>query len=148
MSGGAPLSPNTVDTVNVPDGKGTGAILPSDMRAMEDSLSGLFAQSGFTTSQTLTAVEHGTLLPFTASAALTLTIPPNSTVPLPIGVMYTVLLLAASTNTLQILGNGVSGVVVNSNSSSPGTPFLRGASSFAFLYQLAANVWYVGGDLS
>lgn len=148
MSGVAPVSPNTIDTVNIPDGKGPGAITPSDIRTLGDSLSGLFSQTAFTTSQTLTAIQHGTLLPFTASSALTLTIPPNSSIALPIGVMYSVLLLAASTSTLQILGNGVSGVVVNSNSASPNTPFLRGPSSFAFLYQLTANVWYVGGDLS
>lgn len=145
MSGVAPVSPNTVDTTLMQDGQAAGSITPSDVRTLEDSLAGLFAQTGFTTSQTLTAIEHGTLLPFTASSPLLLTIPTNASVALPIGVLYNVLLLAASASTLQV--SGAATVTVNSNSANPSAPFLRGASSFAFLYQMAANVWYVGGDL-
>ena len=145
MSGTAPVSPNTIDTTLIQDGQAPGSITANDIRVMEDSLSGMFPQTGFTTSQTLTAIQHGTVLPFTASSALTVTIPTNASVSMPVGVMFGVVLLAASTSTLQILG--ASGVTVNSASANPTTPYLRASSSFASLWQQAANVWYVWGDL-
>jgi len=96
------------------------------------------AQTG--TSYTLVFTDQGGMVTMSNSSANTLTVPPNSSVALPVG---TTVLVAS-------LGTGQTSIVAGAGVTINGTPGLkiRTRYSAATLIQLSADNWIVVGDLS
>jgi hypothetical protein len=96
------------------------------------------AQTG--TSYTLVSSDQGGMVTMNNSSANTLTLPPYSTVPLPVGTTV----LIASLGTGQTTVAAGAGVTVN------GTPGLkiRTQYSAATAVKLATDTWLIIGDLS
>jgi hypothetical protein len=92
------------------------------------------------TSYTLSTTDSGKLVEMSNGSAITLTVPVNSSVPIPIGTQINI----AQTNTGQVTVVGASGVVVNA---SPGLK-LRTQWSFATLIKRSTDTWLLVGDLS
>lgn len=74
MSGSAVISPTTVDTTLIQDGQPSGAITPSDIRQMNDSLAGVFATQ-VSGNYTFVSGAAGTLVEQTSGTAATWTVP-------------------------------------------------------------------------
>jgi hypothetical protein len=92
------------------------------------------------TSYTLSATDSGRLVELSNTSAITLTVPLNSSVSIPVGTQVNI----AQTNTGQVTVVGASGVVVNA---SPGLK-LRTQWSFATLIKRSTDTWLLVGDLS
>lgn len=97
------------------------------------------AQTG--TSYTLALTDAAKLVTLTNAAAITLTVPPNSSVAFPIGTQ--VLLYQGGAGTVTITPG--SGVTVNSNGSKLDT---NGQYSIAGLIKLATDEWAAFGNLT
>jgi hypothetical protein len=127
-----PLGPNT--TTGIPS-----AIDPATDRldARLDSQS-INAQTG--TSYTLALSDGDKLVTLDNSSAITLTVPPNSSVAFPVGDCVDI--AALGTGAVTVVGG--SGVTVN------GTPGLklRARYSGATLRKLGTDTWIIFGDLS
>ena len=96
------------------------------------------AQTG--TTYTLALSDVGQLIQYTNSSAITLTIPPNSSVAFPIGTEIEVLQNGAGEVTIT---EG-SGVTVNSKDSKTVT---NGQNITVFLKKTATDTWLLAGDL-
>jgi len=96
------------------------------------------AQTG--TTYTLVAADQGGMVTMNNSSANTLTLPPYSTVPLPVGTTV----LIASLGTGQTTVTAGAGVTVN------GTPGLKTRTQYsaATAVKLATDTWLIIGDLS
>lgn len=101
------------------------------------------AQSGST--YTLVLGDDGKLLTFSNATSSTVTIPPNSSVSLPVGAQITFARYSA-TGTVTIQG-GV-GVTVVSTGATASAPTLRVQYSTATAIQTSADNWLVVGDIS
>jgi hypothetical protein len=95
------------------------------------------------TSYTLALADNGKLITFNNSGATAVTIPLNSSVALPIGAA----IIMAQFDTGQVTVQGASGVVVESAGASSSAPKTRTLYSSIAAIQIAANNWYVTGDL-
>jgi len=96
------------------------------------------AQSG--TSYTLVLTDSGKSVELSNTSAITLTVPPSSSVAYATGTQITLL----QTNTGQVTVVGGSGVTVNAN---PGLK-LRGQWSAATLVYRGSNTWVLLGDVT
>jgi hypothetical protein len=95
------------------------------------------------TSYTLALADNGKFITFNNSGATAVTIPLNSSVALPIGAA----IIMAQFDTGQVTVQGASGVVVESAGASSSAPKTRTLYSSIAAIQIAANNWYVTGDL-
>ena len=104
---------------------------------------GLNAQTG--TTYTFAAADQNNVLVTLANAsAITVTIPPNSSVAYPVGTVLNV----AQTGAGQVTFAAGSGVTIVSNGATATAPKTRGQYSAATAIQTSANNWLVIGDLS
>jgi hypothetical protein len=104
---------------------------------------GLNAQTG--TTYTFAAADQNNVLVTLANAsAITLTIPPNSSVAYPVGTVLNV----AQTGAGQVTFAAGSGVTITSFGATTAAPKIRGQYSGASAIQIAANAWLVIGDIS
>lgn len=97
------------------------------------------AQTGTTYTFALTDANN-TLVTASNTSAITVTVPPNSSVAYPVGAI----LQLAQINTGQVTIAAGSGVTINYT---PGLK-LRAQWSVASLVQTAANTWLLSGDLT
>jgi hypothetical protein len=96
------------------------------------------AQSG--TSYTLASSDDGLIIELANSATITLTIPPNSSIPFAIGTQIQLL----QTGVGQVVVNPGSGVTINAN---PGLK-TRSQWSFATLVKRSTDTWVLVGDIT
>jgi hypothetical protein len=106
--------------------------------AYQNALAPLTFNTQTGTSYTLALTDNGKQVEVSNTSAITLTVPPNSSVAFPVGCQIAVL----QTNTGQITVAAGVGVTVNGN---PGLK-LRAQWSYATLIQRAANTWVLVGD--
>lgn len=106
--------------------------------AYQNALAPLSFNSQTGTSYTLALTDAGRQVELSNTAAITVTVPTNASVALPIGAQIALL----QTNTGQVTVAGAGGVTVNGN---PGLK-LRAQWSYATLIQRAANTWVLVGD--
>lgn len=95
-----------------------------------------------TANYTLTLSDSEKIVDFNSSSNLTLTIPPNSSVPLPVG------------TTIRITRSGAGEVIVSPGASGISLRYpinylnrLRERYSVASIVQISTDVWYLYGDL-
>jgi hypothetical protein len=100
------------------------------------------AQTG--TSYTTVLGDNGDLVTLANASAITLTIPPNSSVAYPVGAQLNVAQFGAG----QVTITGGAGVTVVSTGASASAPKLRVQYSTATAIQTAADTWLVMGDIS
>ena len=93
-----------------------------------------------TTNYTLAASDEGKLISFAGGAAITLTLPDNTSVPIPIGARFDVYQLGTSTKLTIAAGAGTSAVATGT--------YLRMAGSAASCIKTGVNLWLVTGDLA
>ena len=104
---------------------------------------GINAQTG--TTYTFAAADQNNVLVTLANAsAITLTIPPNSSVAYPVGTVLNV----AQTGAGQVTFAAGSGVTITSFGATAAAPKLRVQYSGAGAIQTAANTWLVIGDIA
>jgi hypothetical protein len=96
------------------------------------------AQTG--TSYTPVLADNAKIIELSNTSAITLTVPPNSSVAYPIGSQIQLL----QTNTGQVTVVGGSGVTINAN---PGLK-VRGRWSAATLIKRATDTWVLVGDIT
>lgn len=132
MSGTTVISPFTTDTTLIQDGQAAGSITPSDIRQMNDSLSGL-PTSQQAASYTFAAGDRGTCVEYTGSSAGTFTIPPNSSVAFPVGVLIGFRMVGTG----QLTISGGAGVTLLAPSTLP----TMVQYSTGYIHQRAANTW-------
>lgn len=94
------------------------------------------------TAYTLGTADAQTLISFSSSSAIAVTIPKNSSVPLPVGTQVSVLQTSG-----QITIAGASGVTVVSTGATASSPKTRVAYSIATFVQMSADNWLVTGDV-
>lgn len=99
------------------------------------------AQSG--TSYTLALTDNGKLVTLANSSPVSVTIPTNGSVALPVGAV--IMLSSYGTGAVTISGAG--GVTVVSNGATTASPIIRTTYSSAAAIQTSANNWLVVGDI-
>jgi hypothetical protein len=75
MSSSSVIPPNTSDTTFLADSVAVATIVPADIRQVNDSLASLPFSSQSGTTYTFAAADFGTVVRFTSSSAVTVTIP-------------------------------------------------------------------------
>jgi len=85
------------------------------------------------------------LITYSSTSATTITIPPESSVAFPIGSIINVIKIGASGTTTITQG---AGVTISSTGATATAPALRAAFSAASCIKVAANTWYVVGDIA
>jgi len=103
---------------------------------------GINAQTG-TTYTFVAADQNNVLVTLANASAITLTIPPNSSVSFPVGTILNV----AQTGAGQATWAGGSGVTIVSGGGTSASPKLRQQYSSAGAIQTSANTWLVIGDI-
>ena len=104
---------------------------------------GLNAQTG--TTYTFAAADQNNVLVTLANAsAITVTIPPNSSVAYPVGTVLNV----AQTGAGQVTFAAGSGVTIVSNGATAAAPKLRAQYSSATAIKISTDLWYVVGDIA
>lgn len=99
-----------------------------------------------TTSDTFVLADaDNKLITFSSTSATTITIPPASSVAFPVGSIINVIKIGASGTTTITQG---AGVTISSTGASATAPELRAAFSAASCIKVAANTWYVVGDIA
>lgn len=126
------ISPNAVDTTLIPDGLPPASIVPGTIRQMNDSLAGI-SISTQTGNYTFVGADRGTIVRYNSTSAGTFTIPPNSSVAFPVGVVIG--FRQVNTGGLTVVGGA--GVTVNSPSTL--TSLVQWATGY--VHQESANVW-------
>jgi hypothetical protein len=123
--------PTSDNTITLPDATGTVAL-------QEQAYQAINAQTG--TTYTTVLADGGKLVTLSNGSAITLTIPPNSSVAYPIGTKLDFIQIGAG----QVTVAGGSGVTVNS------TPTLkfRAQHSGASCIKIATDTWQLVGDLA
>lgn len=106
--GVTPVSPSFLDTNDYEDNQPPGSIQPPQLRQLIDSLSGISVTSQ-TTSYTYVAGDRFTIVRYNSASSGVFTIPNNSTVAFPVGVMLG--FRQVGTGALTIAGAG--GVILN-----------------------------------
>jgi len=126
-----PASATGARTVTLPDASGTVAL-------QEQAYQAINAQTG--TTYTTVLADGGKLVTLSNGSAITLTIPPNSSVVYPVGTKLDFIQIGAG----QVTVAGGSGVTVNS------TPTLkfRAQHSGASCIKIATDTWQLVGDLA
>ena len=109
--------------------------------ALEDSVS-VIATTLSTTAYTLVLADAGKLIEMNSGSALTVTVPPNSSVAFPVGTVIEVSRIGAGSVSL------VAGVGVTLRIPTGSTLALRAQYSTAGLRKRAENEWVVSGDLA
>lgn len=132
-------SPSTLDSSNVQDNKGNGAIQPVDMRAIVDSLAGI-ATTSQTTSYTLVLADRGTMIEMNSGSSLNLTIPLNSSVTFDVGTTVGICQMGAGQVTVVATG----GVTLRN----PSSLTTRAQYSTISVRKRATDEWVVSGDLT
>ena len=115
--------------------------LDDRVTALEDSAAVVTANTQ-TTAYTLALTDAGKLVELNSGSALTLTVPPNSSVAFPVGTVIEVGRLGTGSVTL------VAGVGVTLRVPAGSTLALRAQYSTAGLRKRAADEWVVSGDLA
>ena len=123
--------PTSDNTIQLPDASGTVAL-------QEQAYQAINAQTG--TTYTTVLADGGKLVTLSNGSAITLTIPPNSSVAYPIGSKLDFIQIGAG----QVTVAGGTGVTVNS------TPTLkfRAQHSGASCIKIATDTWQLVGDLA
>ena len=109
--------------------------------------SGLFQSINAQTGTTYTSVAtdgNNTLVTLANASAISVTIPLNSSVPMPVGTI----LNFAQTGAGQVTLSGASGVTVTSTGATASAPKTRVQYSAASAIQTSANNWLVIGDIA
>ena len=101
------------------------------------------AQSGTSYTFALTDANN-TFVTLANASAITVTIPPNSSVAYPVGTVLNV----AQTGTGQVTFAAGSGVTIVSNGATAAAPKLRVQYSAVNVIQTSANNWLVIGDIA
>ena len=126
-------------------------VLPNDPQAAMEAATKQYADTkaplrqevpalAITTNYTLAAADEGKLLGFAGGAAITLTLPDNTSVPIPIGARFDVYQYGTSTKLTIAAGAGTSAIATG--------PTLRMAGSAASCIKTNTNLWLVTGDLA
>ena len=125
------IDPTSDNTVSLPDATGTVAL-------QEQAYQAINAQTG--TTYTTVLADGGKLVTLSNASAITLTIPPNSSVAYPVGTKLDFIQIGAG----QVTVAGGTGVTVNS------TPTLkfRAQHSGASCVKIATDTWQLVGDLA
>lgn len=125
------VDPTADRTIQLPDASGTVAL-------QEQAYQSINAQTG--TTYTTVLADGGKLVTLSNASAITLTIPPNSSVAYPIGTKLDFIQIGAG----QVTVAGGTGVTVNS------TPTLkfRAQHSGASCVKIATDTWQLVGDLA
>jgi hypothetical protein len=100
------------------------------------------AQTG-TTYTTVLADGNNALVTLSNTSAITVTIPPNSSVAYPVGTV----LNFSSLNTGIATFSAGSGVTIVSTGATASAPVIRAQYSSATAIQTSANTWLVAGDI-
>jgi hypothetical protein len=103
---------------------------------------GINTQTG--TTYTTVLDDNGKLVTLSNASAITLTIPPNSSVAYPVGAQLNLAQLGAG----QVTFAGGSGVTIVSTGATASAPKLRAQYSTATAVQTSTNNWLVMGDIS
>lgn len=116
----------------------TRAVTPSNLDSVRGTTRGINSQTG--TTYTLVLDDRGKLIELTNSSAITLTVPPNSSVALPIGTKIAIAQGGAGTVSVA---QGA-GVTVKSQGSATD---LNGQDAMATLVKVATDTWRLEGNL-
>lgn len=100
------------------------------------------AQTG--TSYTTVLSDAGAIITSNNASAVTITIPPNSSVAYEIGSSITIISIGAG---LTTIAQG-SGVTITSTGATPSAPVLRAQHSSATAIKTGTNTWRVVGDIA
>lgn len=111
------------------------------LRYLLNKVSADVAISRKTDSYTLTSDDVGTMIEMNSADANTLTVPPHSSAPLPVGMQILVVQYGAGQTTI-VAGDGVA------IRSKDGALAIGGQYSAATLIKIAENEWYAIGDLT
>jgi hypothetical protein len=103
---------------------------------------GINTQTG--TTYTTVLADNGKLVTLSNASAITLTIPPNSSVAYPVGAQLNLAQLGAG----QVTFAGGSGVTIVSTGATASAPKLRAQYSTATAVQTSTDNWLVMGDIS
>lgn len=122
------------------DGQAPGAIRPQNVRDLIVSSMLLNAGAQPSANYTLALTDGSNCLSSTATGAITITVPANSTVALPVGTVISILQYGAG----QVTVAAAVGVTVRTASSLT----TRAQYSMINLWQRAANEWIASGDLT
>lgn len=114
------------------------AVVPGVDAEILGQIAGQQQQTG--TTYTLVLADKGKIIEIANAAAIALTIPPNSSVAFPVGTLFNVTQTGAGVITFT----AGAGVTIQQRQSKFRT---GGQWAMATLYQQAANVWVLGGDV-
>lgn len=103
------------------------------------------AQTGTTYTFVLTDANN-TLVTASNGSAQTYSIPTNATTAFPVGCQINIISIGAGTVTIQATSSGTTTVL--SNGATAAAPKLRTQYSSASLIKVAADTWYVIGDIA
>lgn len=133
-------TPNYLNTNLFQDGQAAGSITPSDVRTAVSSLSGIAATTQ-AVSYTLALTDAGTTVEITSASAVSITVPPNSSVAFDVGTVIELCQYGAG----QVTIAPGSGVTLRT---ATGTLTTRAQYSTVSIRQRATDEWVVSGDLS
>lgn len=131
--GVAPISPNALDTGNFQDFQALGSITPVQMRQFVDSATG-YSVTTQTSSYTFAATDRGTIVRYNSGSAGAFTVPNNSAVAFPVGVVIGFRQVSTGALTLT----AASGVTINTPSTFSIVQWATG-----FIHQEQPNIWVV-----
>lgn len=141
---GTIVTPSSLMTNEIVDNT-SGAITPGRVRDIVESAFSLVISAAGVQTANYTAVltDRGTIVPFNASSAVTYTIPPHSSVALPVGAMLGLVWVSGAVGQPSFAaGAGVTIVSPSGNLSA------RAAGAILWAWQYVQDTWYLSGDLT
>jgi hypothetical protein len=136
------LSPNTINITLLQDGQAAGSITPSDIRISVSSLAGR-ASATKIANYTLVLTDAGTRLRMNVSGttAVSITIPPNSSVPFDVDTVIVVSQVGTAPTSI------VAGAGVTINSPPGFLPMPAGLNARITLHKDGTDIWELSGEL-
>ena len=140
---GAKIADNAINSEHYTDASIDSAHLSASLTITSPTIAyAINAQTG--TTYTTVLADAGKIITSSNGSAVTITIPPNSSVAYPIGSSLTIVSIGAG---LTSVTEG-SGVLINSTGADPDVPVLRAQHSSATAIKTATNTWQVVGDIA
>jgi hypothetical protein len=135
------VSPNTIDTTLVQDGRAAASITPAVIRQIVDSLAGVFIPAPQTATYTVALSDRGCMIEFNTSSAVTLQIPTNASVAFDVGTVIGWYQAGTGTVTIAAVSTGTTAVRTSASLQA------RAQYSQGIIRKRATDEWVVSGDL-